>query len=262
MSDGEEKSELLSAPAITRGRLRDTRMPALLWYLHESQATGCLSVLGGPGGSELASAVDPPIDKQVWFAAGEPIFARSNQSDDRLTDRLLQRGLLSRAQYEAAQELIAHKGSRRSGEVLVEAGLIRQGALDEALQEHLLHMFDSMFLWEDAEWTFDLGARCDEKVTLGTHTLAIIMGAARGRIHLRELWASVGERSLRPTLVDQALAPTLTRDLDLLPSEAAWLARFDGQESLAQLLADFDTDERELISLVFTLKLIGALTGG
>ena len=47
-----------------------------------------------------------------------------------------------------------------------------------------------------------------------------------------------------------------------LYTEAAWLARFDGQESVAQLLGDFDTDERELISLVFTLKLIGALTGG
>ncbi|MEZ4453867.1 MAG: DUF4388 domain-containing protein [Nannocystaceae bacterium] len=250
MRDREEKSELLSAPAITRGRLRDTRMPALLWYLHESQATGSL-ILRREG-----------VEKQVWFAAGEPIFSRSNQSEDRLTDRLLERGLLSRAQYESAQALIANKGSRRSGEVLVEAGLIRQSALDEALQEHLLHNFDSMFIWDDAEWSFDPDGRCDEKVTLGTHTLAIIMGAARNRLHLAELWAAVGERSQRPTLVDPGLAPGLTRDLELLPTEAAWLGRFNGAESLSELLADFDTDERELISLVFTLKLIGALTGG
>lgn len=250
MSDGDEKSGLLPAPMSTGGQLRDTRMPALLWYLHESQVTGCLTVARGS------------VEKQVWFTDGEPIFARSNKSEDRLTDRLLERGLLSRAQYEAAQELIANKGSRRSGEVLVEAGLIRQGALDEALQEHLLHMFDAMFIWDDAAWSFEAGSSCDEKVTLGTHTLGIIMGAARNRIHLGELWSSIGERSQRPTLVNPALAPVLTRDLALLPTEAAWLARFDGQESLAQLLGDFDTDERELISLVFTLKLIGALTGG
>ena len=246
MSDVESSSPEVAGP-VMRGRLRFTRMPALLWELHESGATGSLRVRQGE------------VEKQVWFERGQPVFARSNQSDDRLTDRLLQRGLLSRAQYEAAQALIATKGARRSGEVLVEARLITQGALDEALREHLLHMFDAMFIWEDAEWEFDPRGRCEEVVVLDTPPAALIMGAARNRIHMKELWAAVGSAALRPVLVEPAAAPALIRALDLLPTEALWIERFDGAQTLGQMLGDFDTDERELIATVYTLKLVGAL---
>ncbi|MCB9567225.1 MAG: hypothetical protein H6710_08465 [Myxococcales bacterium] len=51
----------------------------------------------------------------------------------------------------------------------------------------------------------------------------------------------------------------LIEELDLLPTETIWLRRLDGTQSLAQLLGEWDTDERELISVVFVLKLLGAL---
>ena len=47
--------------------------------------------------------------------------------------------------------------------------------------------------------------------------------------------------------------------LELTPSEAMWLRRFDGSQSLAHMLGEWDTEERELISVVFILRLIGAL---
>ncbi|MEZ4384036.1 MAG: DUF4388 domain-containing protein [Nannocystaceae bacterium] len=253
MRDGASKSEAEgrdgAIPGLpgTSGTLRDTRMPALLWALTAAAATGCLKV--NHEGTE----------KWVWFTEGQPVFARSNLSDDRLTDRLLERGLLSRAQYEDAQELIANKGARRSGEVLVEAKLIRQSALDEALQEHLLHMFDAMFLWPDAAWTFDGGDTCDEAVTLGTPTAAIIMSAARNRIHLDELWRAIGPREQRPRMREAAVADPLVAQLEMLPSEAMWLARFDGSQTLAQMLGEWDTEERELVSVVYALQLLGAL---
>lgn len=231
---------------VMRGRLRLTRMPALLLELHDSAATGSLRVRRGD------------VEKWVWFRDGQPVFARSNSSDDRLTDRLLQRGLLSRAQYEAAQELIANKGARRSGEVLVGAGLIRQGALDEALREHLLHMFDAMFLWEDGEWEFDPRGRCEETVVLDTPAAALVMAAARNRIHMNELWAAVGSAAGRPMVT--AISPgDLVHSLLLTPTEALWIGRLDGSQTLGELLADFDTDERELLSTVYSLKLVGAL---
>ncbi len=246
MLDEQSYSQIEGMPGSS-GRLRDTRLPALLWALTAANASGCLKVK------------HDGIEKWVWFTGGQPVFARSNLSDDRLTDRLLQRGLLSRAQYESAQELIANKGSRRSGEVLVEAKLIPQSALDEALQEHLLHMFDTMFLWEDGDWLFDPGDLCDEVVTLGSPTAVIIMAAARHRIHLDELWASVGERSRKPRLRSPGSAESLIDGLGLLPTEGMWLRRFDGTQSLEQMLSEWDTDERELVSVLFTLGLIDAL---
>ncbi|HFE44751.1 MAG TPA: DUF4388 domain-containing protein [Nannocystis exedens] len=245
MRDEQSQTPLPGMPG-TSGQLRDTRLPKLLWALTAVNASGCLKVQNGN------------TEKRVWFTEGQPVFARSNLSDDRLTDRLLGRGLLSRAQYEAAQELIANKGSRRSGEVLVEAQLISQNALDEALQEHLLHMFDSMFLWADGEWSFDSEDLCDEAVTLGSPTAVIIMDAARHRIALSELWTAVGEPSLRPKLRDPKGAESLIDGLGLLPTEGMWLRRFDGSQSLEQMLGEWDTDERELLSVVFTLGLLDA----
>jgi len=245
----EDESPIEGLPG-TSGRLCDTRLPALLWALTGANANGCLKVH------------NDGVEKWVWFTDGQPVFARSNLSHDRLTDRLLERGLLSRKQYEAAQDLIANKGSRRSGEVLVEAKLIPQSALDEALQEHLLHMFDAMFLWADGEWVFDFKDICDEVVTLGSPTAVIIMAAARNRIHTEELWTAVGARSRCPRLRSPGSVESLIDGLGLLPTEGMWLDRFDGSQSLEQMLAEWDTDERELVSVVFTLGLIDALEDG
>lgn len=235
----------------TTGELRDLQVPALLWQLHESGRTGCLRVQHGD------------VVKQLWLTQGQPVFARSNQSSDRLTDRLLARGLLSRAQYDAAQNLIASRHGKRIGELLIDAGLIRTRELNESLGEHLLRMLDSMFLWTDGSWQFEADVVCAEPVTLNTPTAAIIMGGARHRISLKRLWEAVGARHLRPLLAEAdrlgAGRDALLEELRLEPSEVNWLAQLDGSRALAAMLDDFDADEHELLSLVYTLKLMGRL---
>jgi len=235
----------------TSGELRDLEVPALLWQLHESGRTGCLRVQHSD------------VVKQLWLTQGQPVFARSNQSSDRLTDRLLARGLLSRAQYDAAQHLIASRHGKRIGELLLDAGLIRPRELNEALGEHLLRMLDAMFLWTDGSWQFEPDAVCAEPVTLNTPTAAIIMGGARHRISLKRLWEAVGPRDGRPLLAAADRAgpgrDALLEELQLEPSEVNWLAQLDGSRPLAAMLDDFDADEHELLSLVYTLKLMGRL---
>ncbi len=234
-------------PPGASGRLTDIQVPELLWQLHEAGRTGCLTVQHGD------------VVKQLWLTAGQPVFARSNQSTDRLTDRLLARGLLSRAQYDAAQTLIAGKTGKRIGELMLDAGLIGPRELDESLSEHLLRMLDSMFLWQDGRWRFEADVVCAEPVTLQIPTEAILMGGARHRIPLRRLWESVGPREQRPLLQGDRgpeRQAALVRQLQLEPSEASWLPQLDGTRSLAAMLDDFDTDEHELLSLIYTLKLI------
>ena len=233
------------------GELRDVQVPELLWRLHEGRRTGCLRVQRGD------------VVKQLWLTQGQPVFARSNQSSDRLTDRLLARGLLSRAQYDAAQHLIAAKDGKRIGELLLDAGLIRQRELDGSLGEHLLRMLDAMFLWIDGSWQFEADVVCTEPVTLDKPTAAIIMGGARHRIPLKRLWEAIGPRDQRPSLAEadrsEAGRAALTAELLLEPSEANWLAQLDGSRTLGVMLRDFDADELELLSLVYTLKMMGRL---
>ncbi len=233
------------------GLLRDVQMPELLWRLHEAGLTGCLKVQQGD------------VTKQLWLTAGDPVFARSNQSTDRLTDRLLARGLITRAQFATAQTLISGAKGKRIGELMIDAGLIRAAELDESLAEHLLRMLDSMFLWHDGRWEFEADVVCAEPVTLKVPTAAIIMGGARHRIPMRRLWESVGARDLRPLLSahdrSEAGRAALVTELQLEPSESGWLAQLDGARDLEAMLDDFDADEHELLSLVYTLKMIRRL---
>lgn len=234
------------------GDLRDVQIPELLWQLHEAGRTGCLRVQRGD------------VVKLLWLIHGQPVFARSNQSSDRLTDRLLARGLLSRAQYDAAQHLIATREGKRIGQLLlVEAGLIRSRELNESLGEHLLRMLDAMFLWTDGSYRFEADVICTEPVTLDKPTAAIIMDGARHRIPLKRLWETVGLRDRRPQLADTDRSgpgrEALVNELRLEPSEANWIAQLDGSRTLGAMLRDFDADEHELLSLVYTLKLMGRL---
>lgn len=240
-----------ATPIGPAGELRDVQVPELLWQLHRNGRTGCLRVQRGD------------VVKQLWLTQGQPVFARSNQSSDRLTDRLLTRGLLSRAQYDAAQNLIATRDGKRIGELLIEAGLIRQRDLNESLCEHLLRMLDSMFLWVDGSYQFEADVVCAEPLTLTTPTAAIIMGGARHRIPLKRLWESLGDRDQRPQLSDadrsEAGRAALTAELQLEPSEANWLAQLDASRTLGAMLNDWDADEHELVSLIYTLKMMGRL---
>ncbi|HEY8375153.1 MAG TPA: DUF4388 domain-containing protein [Nannocystis sp.] len=238
-------------PAET-GRLRDAPMPALLWRLHTTARTGCLRVRKGA------------LEKCVWLVDGAPVFARSNEAGDRLTDRLLARGLLSRSQYDQAQDLLAHAAGsgKRIGQLLLDAGLIRERELHEALSEQIQWMLESMFSWTEGTWSFEPGPPPD-RITLDRPTAAIIMNAARHRIPLRRLWDGVGHHDLCPLLdgdyrTDDGRG-VLAAALLLEPSETAWLARLDGSRSLTELLDDFDVDEHELLALLYTLKLVGHL---
>lgn len=248
MDDKAPSTPAPSEPAA--GRLDDVQIPELLWRLHEARRTGCLKVQSGD------------VTKQLWLISGQPVFARSNQSSDRLTDRLLARGLLSRAQYDAAQTLISRGTGKRIGELMIEAGLIHERDLNESLCEHLLRMLDSMFLWQDGRWQFESDVVCTEPLVMTTPTAAIIMGGARHRIPLRRLWEAVGatdQRPLLPEANDPAACAALASELQLEPSEATWLPQFDGSRNLAAMLDDFDADEHELLSLIYTLKMIRRL---
>ena len=234
------------------GDLRTRTVPELLWSFHKARATGLFRVRSSE------------VEKSLWMTYGQPVFARSNLPGDRLTERLRQRGLLTREEFEAAQVAIEQSGgAQRIGQVLLEARLIPKRVLDESLHEQLLWILDSMFTWRDGQWTFESGVNCDESVTLNMPMAAIIMEGARNRLPLEWLWRAVDGPDSAPRIAvrgdrERALA-VLADKLRLYPTERICLQRLDGGQSLRALLDDFDTDERELMSLVYTMGLIGKL---
>ena len=61
--------------------------------------------------------------KKVYFKEGEVIFASSNRDEDRLGEYLLRAGTITKAQYDAASEIIK-RANKKLGAILVELGFL------------------------------------------------------------------------------------------------------------------------------------------
>ncbi len=241
----------LPLPLERQGDLATVEVPRLLSRLHRAAFTGKLV---------LASA---RVEKAVWFDAGAIVFARSSAGHDRLLDGLLRSGMLTRSQYAEARRLTEAEG-RRAGQILVEAGLLKQSELLPALQEHLARIVDSTLPWREGRWLIEPDASCEEPIQLTTPTAVLLVEGIRQRMEPARLLGLLGGPGVHPQLRDEAFSRAAARRdlveaLRLLPGEEAWLPRLDGHASLSELLADPAADEAELLTVVYALHVLELL---
>jgi CheY-like chemotaxis protein len=235
-------------PVERQGALDTVEVPRLLWMLHRAHYTGRLTLERGR------------VEKQLWLDNGDLVFARSNVGQDRLTDGLLRRGVLTRTQYETARRLAA-KEPRRAGQLLVESGFLKPTELHDILRTHLMRIVDSTFPWTDGTWALEPDETTREPVTL-TESMAVVLAEGiRQRMDARQLYDLLGGPDQYPRLRTESLegggTRALAESLRLSAGEEAWLPRLDGQRSLRRLAADPGTDELELLALVYALHVIG-----
>jgi CheY-like chemotaxis protein len=238
-------------PLERDGDLSTIEVARLLSKLARSRFTGRLSLAAGR------------VEKSMWFDGGAIVYARSTAGHDRLIDGLVRRGLVTRAQYDDARRAI-ESAPRRAGQVLVEAGFLKQSELVSALQDHLARIVDSTFGWHEGSWALEPDVRCDEPVLLQIPTAALIVEGIRQRLEPAQLWGLVGGPRAHPRLRDGAAGNDTARrelaeGLQLGPTETEWLAQFDGRQALADLLADPDAKEDELLPLVHALHVLELL---
>lgn len=238
-------------PLERQGDLATVEVPRLLSRLHRAAFTGKLT---------LAAA---RVEKSVWFESGVIVFARSSAGHDRLLDGLLRSGLLTRSQYAEARRMTEADG-RRAGQVLVEAGLLKQAELLDALQDHLARIVDSTMPWREGVWSLEPDERCEEPIQMTTPTAVLLVEGIRQRMEPTRLLGLLGGPGAHPQLSDEAWSrPSALHDLaeglQLSASEEAWLERLDGRSSLSQLLSDPAADEGELLAAVYALHVLELL---
>lgn len=241
----------LPLPLEREGDLSVVEVPRLMSRLHRASFTGRLDLVSGR------------VEKSIWLDGGAIVFARSTAGHDRLIDGLLRCGMLTRPQYEEARRLSEADG-RRAGQVLVETGFLKQSELHTALQEQLARIVDSTLPWREGRWTLFPDARCEEPIQMTTPTAVLLVDGIRQRMEPARLLGLVGGPSAHPRLGDDAaIHASARRDLAtglrLLPGEEAWLPRFDGRASIAELLADPGADEAELLTVVYALHVLELL---
>lgn len=228
---------------VLRGKIEPLALIEVFAYLGRHQETGILNV------------TCDDIKKSVIVHRGCIIFARSNQTQDRLGDVLLADGLINQQQYDEATHLIYEKGYRH-GRALVEIGAISPKLLWEAIQNQIRTIVRSLIPQEQGSYEFiRQQIKHKESITLQMSIVDMVIDLVRGYPD-RAVFAEYFKDRDR---LFQAVASDEDFAIELEPYEQYILNFLDGETPLHQLCASSDIGEEESLRVVYLLHCLGLI---
>jgi two-component system OmpR family response regulator len=207
--------------ALRRGELKDN-LPSLITAFFQTRETGELGVQRGQ------------VKKLVYFEQGMPVFALSNLLSDRLGQFLVRTGKI-RPEQLADVALMAQQTKRRTGDILVERGLLRDTERLYYVGQQVKSIIYSLFAWEDGTYVVSFGGKArGEMLKLDVNPANLIV---RG---VKKLYKS--ERVKRILALEDRLVPSRQlvypqSDIELERWESDLLAHADGTRTVAELIA-------------------------
>lgn len=220
-----------------QGELRDN-LPGLITAFYLSRETGELTCKKGK------------VKKVVYFEAGQPVFALSNLAADRFGQFLVRVGKIKADQLDDAA-VVAQKTNRRTGDVLVERGLLKDTERLYYVAQQVKSIIYSLFGWEEGQFvlTFREKART-ESIKLDVFPGNLI---ARGikKLYKPERIA----RIIRPEdrLMPSPQPPYQLNELELEKWEATLLPRLDGTRTNAEIFALAGKPEHQVRAFLASL---------
>ncbi|MFQ5878106.1 MAG: DUF4388 domain-containing protein [Acidobacteriota bacterium] len=225
------------------GILSSTTFPGLMYAILSQRETGVLTLTG-----EAA-------EKSVYIRAGKPVFATSNDREDRLAQVFLKAGLVSLENLVSAlDESIRQK--KRLGTVLVEAGLSQPHHLVEGVRSQVRNILSGLFQWTRGRYRYAPGPLpSDEMITLKLSASDIILEGVRRIDSWERIWEAVGDLDARYRTVD-GLAER-ARDLKLSLAEWTLLSHCDRPITLRELCRSSEIRDFEICRLLWALLTLG-----
>jgi len=207
--------------ALRRGELKDN-LPSLITAFFQTRETGELGVQRGQ------------VKKVVYFEDGMPVFALSNLLSDRLGQFLVRTGKI-RPEQLAEVALLAQQTKRRTGDILVERGLLRDTERVYYVGQQVKSIIYSLFAWDEGTYVMSFGNKArSETLKLDVNPANLIV---RG---VKKLYKS--DRVKRILALEDRLLPSRQpvypqSDIELERWEADLLAHADGTRTVAELIA-------------------------
>lgn len=205
----------------TQGALTDN-LPGLISAFFQSRETGELYCQRGK------------VKKVVYFESGQPVFALSNLAADRFGQFLVRVGKIQPEQLQDAA-VVAAKTQRRTGDILVERGLLKDTERLYFVGQQVKSIIYSLFGWEEGQYvlTFREKARA-ESIKLDVFPGNLII---RG---IKKLYKP--ERLARLVPPEERLLPSQQpayqlHEIELEKWEASLLPRLDGTRTNAEIIA-------------------------
>jgi two-component system, OmpR family, response regulator len=203
-----------------RGELRDN-LPGLVSAFYLARETGELYCQKGK------------VKKVVYFERGQPVFALSNLAADRFGQFLVRVGKITPPQL-AEAVIVATEAKRRTGDVLVERGLLKDTERLYFVGQQVKAIIYSLFGWEEGQFTVSFR----EKARAESIKLDVFPGnlTIRG---VKKLYKP--ERLSRIVRPDERLLPSPQpayhlHELELEKWEAQLLPRIDGTRTNAEVV--------------------------
>jgi DNA-binding response OmpR family regulator len=206
--------------APVQGHLQDN-LPELITAFYLAQQTGELTLQRNK------------VKKTMFFEKGRPCFAISNLVSDRFGPFLVRVGKISSSQLELCQAA-ADKTGRRTGDVLVEMGLLKDTEKLYYVAQQVKAIIYSTFGWEQGDFRLHFADRAaQEAIKIDLHPANLITRGIKKLYKPERLY-----RLLRP---EEYLLPSPQPayglyEVGLERWEAELLPRVDGTRTVAELL--------------------------
>jgi hypothetical protein len=202
-----------------RGELKDN-LPSLINAFWLAKETGELGVQRGK------------VKKVVYFEKGQPVFALSNLASDRFGQFLVRVGKV-RADQALEAAAVAAKSNRRTGDVLIERGLLKEAERLYYVAQQVKSIIYSLFGWEDGSYVLSFKDKANRQpVKLDAHPGQLIV---RG---IKKLYKP--ERLRRLVRPEDRLLPSLQpayqlQEVELERWEAELLPLVDGSRTVGDI---------------------------
>lgn len=230
----------------TEGALHDN-LPELITAFYLAQQTGELTVQKGK------------VKKTIYFENGRPVFAISNLVTDRFGPFLVRVGKLTQSQLELVQAA-ADKTGRRTGDVLVEMGLLKDTEKLYYVAQQVKAIVYSVFGWEEGQYRLHFTDRAaKEAIKIDLHPAHLIV---RG---IKKLYKP--ERLFRLLGPDDRLVPTQQpayslHEVELERWEAELLPQIDGTRSMGEIIALTQRPEHAVYGFLYGMVSLKILERG
>jgi|SRR5579884_181641 len=230
---------------LPSGRIRDTRLPALLQLLRSEGKTGVLTLKKND------------LNKSIFIKDGDIIFATSLYADDRFGEMLLKAGKINFKQYETSVDLLKKTG-KRQGTILVEQGFITPKDLFEGVVSQVREIVLSAFTWIDGEYEFLEGPLPSEEViTLNISTGDIILDGIK---RIQDWNRLVKDLPPLESVLHLSSDPrSLFQTVNLSASEREILRLIDGQRTLRDVLSISSMPSMDCARLLYFFVTAGIL---
>jgi uncharacterized protein DUF4388 len=225
------------------GILSATTFPGLIYSILLQKETGVLTL------------TDERAEKSVYIQSGSPVFATSNDRDDRLGQIFFKSGRISLENLMSALERSA-RAKKRLGTVLVEMGLIEPHDLVDAVLRQVKHIICDLFLWTRGSYRYAPGALpSEEMITLKLSAADIVLEGIRRIESWERIWEAVGGLDAQYQTDDEKAAAS--RDLKLSLEEWTLLSCCEKPAALRDLCRSSGMPDFVICRLLWALMTLG-----